>query len=101
MSCPTTTQSISRIQIPNEDLDKLDERINKEIERDTDGNFKCKICGKISSGKGTRVNMKNHIETHFEGLAFPCSLCPAVLRSRASFAMHKSKWCSGIYGLKH
>ena len=88
----TTSQSITKIQIPDEELEKLDEKIDEQIERDLDGNFKCKICGKISSGSSKfKVNMKNHIETHFEGLAFPCSICSVVLRSRASFAMHKSK----------
>lgn len=86
----TTSQSISKKSIPNEELETLDEKINEQIERDQDGNFRCRMCGKTSSRKHTKVNMKHHVETHFEGLSFPCPLCPTVSRSRNSFAMHKS-----------
>ena len=86
----TSHQSIGKISISNEELEKLDERINEQIERDPDGNFRCRMCGKTSSRKHTKVNMKHHVETHFEGLSFPCQMCPVVLRSRNSFAMHKS-----------
>ena len=86
----TPSQAISKISIPNEDLETLDERINEQIERDPDGNFRCKMCGKTSSRKHTKVNMKHHVETHFDGLSFPCPLCPTVSRSRNSFAWHKS-----------
>ena len=85
----TTSQSISKISIPNEELERLDERIVEQIERIPDGQFRCRMCGKTTKQK---INIKNHIETHFDGLSFPCPLCPTVSRSRNSFAMHKSSY---------
>ena len=81
-------QSISKTSVLNEELETLDERINEQIERDQDGNFRCRMCGKTTSSKHTKKNIEYHVETHFEGLSFPCSMCPSVLRSRQSLASH-------------
>ena len=72
----------------------LDEKILEQIQTDQEGNLKCGICGKASStwkSKGKGSHIRTHIETHFEGLSFTCSMCPTILRSRESLRKHKYK----------
>ena len=53
-------------------IEELDKRILEFVERDSDGMWRCTVCSKVSKG----INpMKHHVETHIEGLSFPCSYC--------------------------
>ena len=52
--------------------EELDKRIFKLLERDSDGMWRCTVCSKVSTRVG---HMKHHVETHIEGLSFPCSYC--------------------------
>ena len=43
----------------------------------------CTICGKAAKGKDwgiAQYNMRKHIETHMEGLSYPCKQCGKVFR---------------------
>ena len=87
--------------IKGEDEKELDEMINQFIERRLDdksrcqtksgsrGQYVCKLCGKTSN---LSRNLKNHIETHMEGLEFQCKLCEKKCKTRAMLAMHVSKY---------
>jgi len=66
-------------------LDELNQRIEKEIVREVDGTFKCAKCLRTFKRKD---NLKEHIETHFEGLSFPCQLCGKDFRSRNNLRKH-------------
>ena len=50
------------------------------MEKIHDGEYKwkCTVCGKMTKGKAQ--DMRRHIETHIEGLSFPCSQCDKVCR---------------------
>ena len=72
----TSHKSIGKISFPDEELEKLDEKINEQIQRDPDGSYRCRMCGE------TTPKIQNHNETHFEGLSFPCSICPSKLSTR-------------------
>ena len=52
--------------------EELDKRIFKLLERDSDGMWRCTVCSKVTTRIG---HMKHHVETHIEGLSFPCSYC--------------------------
>ena len=54
-----------------------------------DYKWKCTVCEKAST---TRRNMRNHIETHIEGLSYPCEQCGKVSRSSSALAMHVSSY---------
>jgi len=71
------------LQDPNyiEEVDKKIEELSDRI----DGVWNCKVCGKTSNRKG---NFGWHIETHLEGLSFPCNLCDKILCSRNSLDIH-------------
>ena len=83
---PKSKITLSSDQFSN--VEELDEKIRENLTKIPGKGYECIICQRLSKDFS---HAKEHGETHFEGLAFPCSLCPAVLRSRASFAMHKSK----------
>ena len=69
----------------------------EEIKRKTlelfetkDGDFNCLACDFTSSGKSGKWLMKRHIEVHFDGLSYPCTLCNKEFRSKNSLVYHKS-----------
>ena len=74
-----------------DDYDRVSET-SKYIEKLEDGNLKCTACGKISNDKrkGDRlVHMRSHIETHFEGLSYPCQTCNRICKSKEALRKHK------------
>ena len=90
------TQAISTISnkgpvIINSDrfdsIEELDLEIQKYMtKRKEDGKYECNVCGRIS---GKRPHCSEHIETHFEGLEFPCNLCDATFKARNNLRGHK------------
>ena len=49
--------------------------------------WKCTVCGREIQ---VRRDMRRHVETHIEGLSYPCNLCDAVKRSSNSLNSHIS-----------
>ena len=84
-----TSNLVAKIDSGNvTSVDDVEEKLNELLETNADGTFGCKHCGK--SGAKKSRNMKNHIETHLEGLSFPCNLCGKTFRSRNSIGCHMS-----------
>ena len=75
------------IAVNSEDVKQIDDKIEEYIVKDDNGKYKCNFCGKL--GDKSRSHIKNHIETHFEGLSFPCQLCGKIFRSRNQLSKHK------------
>ena len=75
-----TEDEVAKINL--QDPTYIDE-VDKKVEELTDrinGVWTCKACGKTSNRKG---NLGWHIETHLEGLSFPCNNgCDKTFRSR-------------------
>ena len=67
-------------------LEELDQKVEESYSRDSTGLYACHHCSKSFKHKG---HIKEHVEIHFEGLSFPCTLCDAVLRSRNTLRGHK------------
>ena len=76
------------VPISTEDFSDIENTVNQYIERGTDGIRRCTLCGKPEKN-GVLKNLKNHIETHIEGLSFPCQLCGKTFRSRNAYNKHK------------
>ena len=69
-------------------IDEVEQMVSEHVGKNESGDYMCKICGKVG---GNRIrNIKNHIETHLEGLSFPCSICKKPFRSRNSLSCHKT-----------
>ena len=70
------------------ELNDIDEKLMEHVARLPNKTLQCKICGKTASQLS---NIKNHIETHVEGLSFPCPVCGKTFRSRHTMRSHKSQ----------
>ena len=68
------------------DISELEQTIEQNLLRDDDGMFRCAMCSKITKNRG---HLKEHIETHIEGLSFPCQYCLKPCRTRASLRVHQ------------
>ena len=82
-----------------QNLDEINQRIDMNMSKNEDGFYTYLylygICGKVGVEKdikNRKVNMRNHVETHMEGLSFPCQSCDKTFRSRNSLNFHKSKY---------
>ena len=71
-------------------IDEIDKQINNLLSENSEGIFSCNMCGKV--GDKFISHMKNHIETHLDGIIFPCHICGKQLKSRNSLSFHKSKY---------
>ena len=69
-------------------VDEIEQKVTEHLGKNENGDYTCNLCGKI--GGKIITNMKNHIETHLEGISFPCSICERQLRSRNSMNNHKT-----------
>ena len=69
-------------------IEEIDEKIKEYMGRNDDRTYFCKYCGK--SGVAKSQNMKNHIETHLEGIQFSCQQCQNTFRLRGSLFNHIS-----------
>ena len=70
-------------------IEEIDAKIAENIIRTNDNFYSCKFCGK--SGVKARTDMKKHVETHLEGLSFPCQHCGKTFRSRNALQLHNSR----------
>merc|ERR1712126_527838 len=82
-------EEVGSIFMNSDDIDKINDKIEEYITWDDQGIYNCTYCGKI--GDKYKSHIKNHIETHLEGLSFPCKLCDKTFRSRNYLAQHNSR----------
>ena len=81
-------------EMKSEEVNEARKTVQQYIETDDNGKSKCSICGKEAVGKNpahAKWNLENHIETHLEGLSFPCQLCGKTFRSRKILTNHKAR----------
>ena len=67
--------------------EEIEQKISEYIVRGEDRKYSCGYCGK--SGVRLAGDIKRHIETHLEGLSFPCQSCDKTFRSRDVLRRHK------------
>ena len=66
-------------------IEELDSTIENEIFRNSDGFWQCGRCTRFSKQK---CHIKEHFESHIEGLSFPCQYCDKKCRSRLALRFH-------------
>ena len=74
--------------------DEVSEKINQNLIENDDGTFSCGFCGKTGDKKQIlrtrKFVMRRHVETHLEGLSYPCQTCEKTFRSKNSLNSHTS-----------
>ena len=63
---------------------QLDQQIEEMIEKN-EGQWKCKMCGKISTRK---EHIKRHAETHIAGVSHDCQICSKLFSNRITLQAH-------------
>ena len=71
-------------------LEELDQKVDEcYSSRDSKGFYGCNYCAMVFKA---RCHIREHVESHFEGLSFPCKLCDTPVRTRGALRQHyKSK----------
>ena len=69
----------------------VDELVKQYLEKCSDG-YRCTFCGKICTGKSSRLDARRHIETHIDGLTYECPICLKTFRSKDSLRNHKFRF---------
>ena len=85
------TSEASGISIPVNDgssIDEIEQKVIEHLEKNEDGFYMCNLCGKVGD---RRNHMKNHIETHLDGISVSCSICKKQFGSRNSHNVHMSR----------
>ena len=84
----TEIESVEKISSISTNIQELEEQINQYLEKCSDGLFRCTLSGKTANRSN---NVRMHIETHIEGLEFPCDKCDKTFRSRNVLSSHNVK----------
>ena len=85
MTPTESKRTIVQAQNPFQSMDEAD----KYIENIDYNTIRCSLCGKTDMKKYVR-NMRNHIETHMDGLSYKCPICDKTFRSKNSLSSHKT-----------
>ena len=85
--------SRKEICLNNSNQQEIDRKVDEYIETCEDGSMKCSFCGKVDNCKKSngKQNLRNHVETHIEGISYQCQFCEMTFRSRNSYGAHKSR----------
>merc|ERR1712179_186387 len=75
-------EKMKKIQVNSND--DLDLQIKQLIEK-SDGAWKCKVCERTSTNSG---HMREHVETHIEGISHACHICSKNFPNRNSLRGH-------------
>ena len=79
------------VSIPEDSsMDDVKLKVLEYLEKDDNGNSRCKLCGTLMTGRNRNYNMKKHIETHIDGISHSCRICGKQFRSSNSLSVHKS-----------
>ena len=87
-----TEPETERKQRRHGDTEENSEKINENLIENDDGTYSCGFCGKTGDAENKRKKflMQRHLETHLEGVAYPCPICQKSFRSRNSLNSHTS-----------
>ena len=72
--------------------EKLKQKMWESVELRADGSAVCTVCGKTATGTQAKFIIKQHLETHQEGVSFNCQQCGKIFRSKHSLRTHVSKY---------
>ena len=73
-------------KIPISDMSQVAAKI-EELSEKINGIWTCKWCGKTTTAYHKK-SLGYHIESHMEGLSYPCSQCSKVFSTRNSLSTH-------------
>ena len=82
----TPVNDITKFNVGSWTPDEIEQKTTDLYEK-RDRAFSCLACEYTTS---ERANVRRHIEVHFDGLLYTCSICSKEFRSKNSLIKHKS-----------
>ena len=82
-----TDISTTKFDVSSMTAEEIEKKTEELIEK-KDGGWSCLACDYSTPFKNS--TMKRHIQTHFEGLSYTCTLCAKEFKSKNSLTSHKS-----------
>ena len=81
------------IGIADISMEDIKTRVESMMERvnGADNILKCTVCGKETKGNRAKIVLRQHIQTHIEGLSYPCNQCDIVSRTSNALHVHVSR----------
>ena len=75
------------------DKKELKAIISSMIVDHNNGTLSCEICGKVKEMKDgkmpfAKLDMSRHIESHIDGISFPCHHCGKISKNRRTHKLH-------------
>ena len=78
-----------KIMVPiNANNEELKANIDSLMKKSDTGKWRCTMC---ETAPKDRANMARHVESHIEGISYPCNLCGKISRSAMGLTSHMSK----------
>lgn len=80
----------------NESFSDRAARLDESIVDNGDGTLSCTVCRKRTNPNSKSIfsvernNLRNHVETHLDGISYSCNICEKTFRSKNSLNCHKS-----------
>ena len=95
-TCDKEPKDVEKIDVGSLDTGEIDKRM-RELYEKTDEGWRCLVCDYTSSYIRNNSPIRNHVETHMDGLVYTCNLCSKEFRSRNILGQHKmnthkTKW---------
>ena len=87
-SFDTTEVPLNAMNESNPELstnNEIDLQIEQMIDKNEEGLWNCKVCGKTLSKK---YNVKRHAETHIDGMSHVCHICSKIFPNRPNLQSH-------------
>ena len=84
----TAQNDVAKIDVGSMTSEEIDNKMRELYERTEDG-WICLFCDHTNKGKSS--NIRQHVETHMDGLVYTCNLCSKEFRSRNVLNQHKTK----------
>ena len=85
------SSSVVSVDLDSSTTEVTKQMILENVEFRDDGSAVCNICGKTAQGNKAKYIIKQHMETHIEGISFSCENCGKSFRSKNSLRTHKSR----------
>ena len=84
----TCAKDVVKIDVGSLDTREINKRM-RELYEKTDEGWRCLVCEHKTKGPFS-ANIRNHVETHMDGLVYTCNLCSKEFRSRNILKHHKT-----------
>ena len=86
----SSSMDVKKIDVKTMTSEDIDKKM-RELYEKTEKGWRCMACGHTTSGR-VSSNIRQHVETHLNGLVYTCGICNKEFRTSPSLNQHKGKY---------